>query len=181
MALKYIRMHSAKHAVNNLLHRHLNLHFITDAGAQVAPHLWIGSLASANSDFICDKKINFIVNLSGYHYSHQDVEVLNYDIEDKLIPYDLIDYYLNSFMEVAAIIKQKISEGRNVLTHCAAGINRSATSIIMYLMLENYSYEESLEKVTNANKSRGAPVLTNQSFRYLLKTCDSFKKIANLN
>lgn len=168
---------STKHAINNAL-RQLNLHFITDNGAEVAPGLWIGSLATANDNFITAHNIAGVINLSGYQNTISvPIEVHTIDMFDQFVSFELVDLYVGKMTEVAGYISNILNKG-NVLVHCAAGINRSAMCIIMYLIMQGESYESAFAKVVAANNQRGAPTLTNHSFRYLLRACDSFKKIA---
>ena len=56
-----------------------------------------------------------------------------------------------------------------ILVHCAAGINRSATLIALYLISTGWTPEQAIAALEQANKRRGVPLLTNQSFRRLIR------------
>lgn len=59
----------------------------------------------------------------------QDILYMKYDIADF---YDQkIDHHFDANCQW---IEERLAEGRNVLVHCAAGISRSASFVIAYLM-----------------------------------------------
>lgn len=59
--------------------------------------------------------------------------------------------------------------GKRRLVHCAAGVNRSAFVIGLYLLGCGYSYTDAMHLLAAAAKKRRVAVLTNNSFRvYLL-------------
>lgn len=54
-------------------------------------------------------------------------------------------------VDATSFIRTQIAEGRNVLVHCAAGISRSATVVLAYLMLrDSISFPEALQRVREA-------------------------------
>ncbi len=70
------------------------------------------------------------------------------------------------FGEIIAFIESAISSGCNVLVHCHAGISRSATAVIAYLMQsEGMTYEEALDDV----RSRRPIVSPNLGFSQQLR------------
>ncbi len=52
------------------------------------------------------------------------------------------------FFEVHKVISGAITNNKNVIVHCAAGMSRSPTLVIAYLMVENkWSYEEAFNYI----------------------------------
>lgn len=168
-------VHSFRHGIGNTLYNLFNINLLPDAGTEVIPHLWLGSLTTVTPEFIRINNISAIVNLSGYRYDY-GVTTYYLSIADKEVTIDEIDIYIGAFTIVANIIEKNMAESRNILVHCAAGVNRSAAAIVMYLILHGLSYEDAVKQVTDANYRRNSPTLTNASFRQLLKTCESFKR-----
>lgn len=166
------------------------IYFDTDPPSEVVPGLFIGSLASAvNIPGLNAMGITSIVNLSGRVYAlnaqtpsthvghsvqqHQPTKMLKIDMDDVAVSIDSVDMYTSKFSVAAAFIKRELSNGHRVLVHCAAGINRSATAIAMYLVSLGYSYDDCINMITLANSRRGVPTLTNDSFRFLIKVASS--------
>lgn len=147
-----------------------------DPGAKVADGIYIGSLATATCAHWLDyHNISAIVNLSGTTY-HCNRPVLNIFMDDTDVTVDTMDSYSKKFALGVAAIELARTENKNVLIHCAAGINRSATQIGFYLISQKWTYNEVLAALESANKTRNTPVLTNYTFRYLLKAHDSFQR-----
>jgi hypothetical protein len=167
--------HSTRHAISNFSYATMGMSLVTDSGGRVDDGLWIGSLTTARSDFIENEGIKTIINLSGVSYE-SSVKQVRIDIADRFVSLELIDSYLDIFKRIAAAIKDALYDGP-VLVHCAMGINRSAAALVYYLITEGVPYMESLRMVTMANDVRGAPTLTNTSFRHLLKTYETVLNI----
>ena len=89
--------------------------------------LYIGDICNANdTTFLSNNEITTIVNLSGVQLLHaKNVQIYDFPIEDSLDS-DISHY----FDEICNIIDQH----NCVLVNCLAGISRSATIIIVYLM-----------------------------------------------
>ena len=154
----------------------LNEYIYNDIGACVTDGIYIGSLATAKSEHCLDNlNIGAIVNLSGFKYESTR-PVLNIVMDDTSVLPSTIETYIEKFAIGVQAIKVARSEGYNVLIHCAAGINRSATQIAFYLIDSGLTYQQSFELLVNANAIRCTPLLTNNSFRYLLQISDSFKR-----
>jgi protein-tyrosine phosphatase len=58
----------------------------------------------------------------------QGIEYLKFDLEDST------DQMISHCFEPAHAFIQAAGEGENVLVHCAAGVSRSATIVLSYLM-----------------------------------------------
>lgn len=160
----------------------LNLGYIAnyiymDKGAKICKGLYIGSLSTAQSrDWIRVNKIDCVLNLSGFGYPC-DVPVVSIDMQDMAVSLDRIDDYIAKFAIGKRVIKKCLDDGKSILVHCAAGINRSAATICFYLIDIGYSYDQCVKILTIANSKRNTSALTNITFRYLLRTYAEIKKI----
>lgn len=102
--------------------------------AEIVPLLFLGSrIAASNKDLLVSKGIKYIVNAA--------VEIPNYFDEENQFTYyrldldDDVEVTVASHLEgVVNFINKAMSENVGVLVHCQAGISRSATFIIYYLM-----------------------------------------------
>lgn len=133
--------------------------------AEVVPGVYIGSLRAVSC---VPKYVDFCVNLSGTSYE-STVPVLNILISDTEVTLDKIDEFYKKFALAVGAIKKCTSRGQKILVHCRAGVNRASTAIAMYLISEGYSYDEALAALAEANSKRDALLLTNKSFKQMLK------------
>lgn len=154
-----------------------------DCGARVAEGIFIGSLSTATSQYCADlNNIGAIINLSGSDYLPPNgAPMLKIVMNDANVTPANMEDYIKAFGDGVQAIHLARTEGKNVLIHCAAGINRSATLIGFYLIKCGWTYEQVLAALTAANNSRGVQLLTNESFRCLLRLYDSFQRNFNGN
>lgn len=135
---------------------------------EIIPGLWLGNEeASQDLNFLKTSNITVIVNAtkhipcrwekySGMNYYRVPVNdpgpanYVNFDQEDNVV----MLYHLPFVLE---FIRENLNKNRNVLVHCHAGIQRSATVVLMYLM--TFIYAKSCKK----NRLR-------YSIRHILKT-----------
>lgn len=147
-----------------------------DPGAKVTEGICIGSLSTATSEScLAAMNIDAIVNLSGTDYQ-SSVPVYDILMDDVDVVPQTMESYIHTFADGVDAISTARRAGKNVLVHCAAGVNRSATLIAFYLIEHGWTYTEAIEALSNANQKRAVPLLTNHSFRYLLQAYDSFKR-----
>ena len=140
-----------------------------DPPTEVVDGIYIGSLNSTRGELLDRAGIDAIINLSGQCYESNRA-VINIIMEDINVTLDTVDAYMKKFTIGVAAIEVALKEKKKVLVHCAAGINRSATLIAFYMIENGYSYESTFASLSAANKKRGVELLTNQSFRSILKT-----------
>jgi len=128
-------------------------------------------IVSVESAILASKQnqptIDAIVDLSGTPYT-TNILSLHILMQDIPLTPNTTDLAVEKFATGVKFIQQARASGGNVLVHCAAGINRSATCIGMYLISSGWSYDQVIEALTTANSTRGCPLLTNESFRQLL-------------
>lgn len=152
---------------------------VYDHGAHIADGVYIGSLSTATSKkFVHENNIEAIINLSCVEYS-SDLPTLVIRMDDARVTPKNMDAYVRKFADGVREIIVCVGAGKRVLVHCAAGINRSATLIGMYLIERGYTYKQAVELIEAANAARGVPALTNETFKYLLQLRDSFLRNFN--
>lgn len=140
-----------------------------DPPSKVVDGIYIGSIATA-----CDgvalgaAGIDSIVNLSGMVVS-ANIFVVDLVMEDEPITPKTFPSFVHEFSRGLDAISAARAKGYNVLVNCAAGINRSATLIGLWMIVgQRMTYHDTVDALETANKRRGLPVLTNLSFRDFL-------------
>lgn len=97
--------------------------------------LYLGGVADVNLDFLQSHNIQIIINVArecNYDLtSLPNIRYYHYDVDDS--DFDIYVY----FDPIIQIIKNK-SPSDAVLIHCYAGVSRSATIVLAYLMSEHH-------------------------------------------
>lgn len=157
---------------------------------EVVPGVYIGSIAAV------DEKFGLILNLSGVKYRASPGQTVGtVKIHDRELQLKACRCVagcqctanplgfsndaaaaLRIFIRGAEAIEAARAESirTKILVHCAAGINRSAATIAIWLVRNGFGYAEAMQVLTEANIRRGVPVLTNQSFREIIKSYAEF-------
>ena len=111
--------------------------------SQITPNIYIGGFTEArNRKWLADRGITHIVNaateLPNYFPNH--FKYLRLDLND--VPGQYIHSALNRSYN---FMKNVINRGGIVFVHCFAGVSRSSSQIINYIMMDkNVSFEKSL-------------------------------------
>ncbi len=102
---------------------------------EILPNLWLGNIKIAqNLKFYEDNKINCVINCSKdipfYNNNCINIRIAVHDnLEEKEIE-KLYTYFDKS----ADLINKLLLENKNILIHCYAGKQRSASIVSVYLM-----------------------------------------------
>jgi protein-tyrosine phosphatase len=131
----------------------------------IVDHLYLGDrLISESEKWMKENKITLIINCTKNvpsNFAHK-IKSIRVPIDDT--EYTSIQQYLE---DVSEIIDFEISKGGNVLVHCWAGISRSASMVIAYLMWKYcLSYNNAYKYVHNCRSI----ISPNIGFIYQLKT-----------
>ena len=106
---------------------------------EVVPGLWLGSrYAALNPEYLKEKKITAVFNCTK-DIPFEPVVRRQYrvPVDDNLQEAEIRNLELWSYEVVYKIIgehRRALAEGSGILVHCAAGMQRSAASVGMYLI-----------------------------------------------
>lgn len=123
-----------------------------------------------NENALKQNKIDCIVKM----YKHND-DLYKYYPNITYLEIDALDvpeYRISKdFVKCFKFINDNIKQNKNVLVHCHAGISRSSTIIIMYLMVK---YKITIEKAYEYVKSKRSIIRPNNGFYNELNRLDKF-------
>jgi protein-tyrosine phosphatase len=151
-----------------------------DPPTLVAEGVFIGSLSTATGGELADKDIKLIYNLSYRRYP-STIPVICFDLEDMDIDDakragkdgEILRALTGGLRSLA-----RRNPSENILIHCAAGVNRSATLIGLYLVSLGWDPRDAIAALTRANMKRRTALLTNKSFERLIYAySDEYKKL----
>ena len=115
-------------------------------------HSVIGNFATKDPDILEEMNIKVVISAlteeeyEDYMIAKEDFPEI--DWHRLVIDDDKEERISEHFFAVHKIISQALADNKNVIVHCAAGMSRSPTLVIAYLMIENrWSYEEAINLV----------------------------------
>jgi protein-tyrosine phosphatase len=149
----------------------------SEAHSIVYPNLYLGSLISANNyQWLKQTGITHIAGLIDYQIRYDDMFYLVYPAIDDAPNQNIVKYFAVYFDFIDRALNYRDNQGRpgKVLIHCHAGISRSSTIVIGYLMFKlGYSYDYALALTVQERNI----VNPNHGFRAQLEV---FNKLAPL-
>ena len=108
------------------------------SATEIIPNLWIGDHNSCcNKDFIENNNIRFIINCSNDIEENKfNIENIRINVDDKPSVSHNVDNEImfNSLDSTVEYIHKCLFTNKNVLVHCKAGKQRSATIVAAYLI-----------------------------------------------
>lgn len=132
----------------------------------VIDRLFIGDHKAASTlNILTDHNISHIVNATQEvpNYFKSKFHYINLGLKDKWEDEDILGVLEPSYRYIDNVLKV---DNSRVLVHCHAGISRSASIVIYYLMKK---YELSFEKALNFLKNKRMIVSPNPWYTYQLK------------
>ncbi len=106
-----------------------------DNANEIIPRLWLGNVrASRDENFIRSKNIQVVFNCTkNFEFSPKIPIKYRIPIDDNLMEDEIRNMELWS-NEIAFKIMSEYLDGKTILVHCAAGIQRSAASVAFFLI-----------------------------------------------
>ena len=121
------------------------------AANEIVPGLWLGNrVAAADAEFHAEKKIQAVFNCSkDIPFEKSVPRQYRVPVDDSRQEPDIRNLELWSYeivYKIAHEMRRAEKEGTAVLVHCAAGIQRSAASVAMYLIAtRNMTTDEAID------------------------------------
>ena len=128
----------------------------------ILPGLFLGSKVDAmDVNFLTENNITCILNVAKSTYSIYYDESLNIDV----LKIPLIDHPSENIkieLDLGySFINLSILQNRNILVHCVAGISRSSTFVLYYLMKK---YNMNLTDALNFSRQKRQIIRPNSGF-----------------
>jgi len=110
---------------------------------KIIRNLYLGNYESAkNKLFILNEKIDLVINCSHdldipNFYEENNIKVLRLPIDDSISEIDQKIMQIN-LPKLVKVISYFLKSNKKVYVHCFAGMQRSATVVICYLIYKNF-------------------------------------------
>jgi protein-tyrosine phosphatase len=128
--------------------------------------LYLGSQSSTHHDILVKHNIQHVISI-GCNPLERNIRIFKYEIEDNGDTKNVDDFFNAIMPEIHTIINESIHLKQPILVHCQAGISRSASVIISWLMVyKNMTYEDAYTYV----KERRPVISPNITFVEYMKT-----------
>ncbi|AGE55597.1 dual specificity protein phosphatase 16 / mitogen-activated protein kinase phosphatase 7 [Acanthocystis turfacea Chlorella virus MN0810.1] len=138
---------------------------------RITNHVWVGSRATAADPvFLKKNDIKFIVNCSKDIPKYTDIPMLRVPVNDSAQDAEK----MGKFLKMAALAIRDVTRyNGNVLVHCYAGMNRSATVTAAYLMtIKGLTAQQAIDII----KKKKPETFTPMNFRPALKSYEETLK-----
>lgn len=140
-----------------------------DIYADILPLVALGSINATHEDCLYENDIESVLSLATTYHE------VKYNLKSRLFlqlddsPFDK-EALRTLIPQCIDFIDRETSRDRRVLVHCSAGISRSASVVIAYVMHhKKISYEDALKHV----KDRKPNIAPNRGFVEVLKEIDT--------
>jgi protein-tyrosine phosphatase len=135
----------------------------TSTISKVYPHVFIGNKNAiiGREDILEKNKIQIVISAlteeeyNMYMIAEQDFE--NVDWHCLIIDDDQHEEIQEHFPAITKLLTNAVNNGVNVLVHCAAGVSRSATLVLAYIMTENNMKFDDALKYVRKNRPEVEP------------------------
>jgi protein-tyrosine phosphatase len=117
---------------------------------EIIPGLWLGSrYAALNREYLAEKKIRTVFNCTkNIEFETSVPRRYRIPVDDNLQEAEIRNLELWSFeivYKISSELRRAQADNTAVLVHCAAGMQRSAASVAMYLVaMKNMTTDEAM-------------------------------------
>ncbi|CCU56296.1 protein tyrosine phosphatase 2 [Mythimna separata entomopoxvirus 'L'] len=140
--------------------------------SQITNNIYLGGLGFYTTDiiknYLIENNIKSIITI--WDLKKLDIDKLNINKEDYLYihAYDLDEEEIIQYFDITYnFIKEKIKQNKKILIHCFAGVSRSASIVINYLITDNnISVEDAIKIVLKKRNIRPNSYFINQLKAY---------------
>ncbi len=131
----------------------MNTMRVANPADEIVPGLWLGNrIAALDDGFIRDRKIKTVFNCTKdipFHFSV--ARRFRVPVDDNLQAPEIRNLGLWSYeivYKIAAELRRAKEGGGAILVHCAAGMQRSAASVAMYLIaVKHISTDQAIQEI----------------------------------
>jgi protein-tyrosine phosphatase len=111
---------------------------------KITDRIYLGNIAGANNNnFLTETNIGYIVNLSNQWYPKKsNIKYLDIPIPDS--PNTNIKFY---FPEIINFFNTALKTDKNIYIHCRAGVSRSTTGLLAFLMSKGLNMKDAVNYV----------------------------------
>ena len=178
-SLSFEEMQPCLHKMNKILDQYFD--YVSDEPSEVIDNfLWLGDFEDSKNFALLEKKgIKYILNCAGYEISNvyptkNGIEKVFKIYANDRSRYNIVESNLSDCINF--IDECKKNNGK-ILVHCVAGMNRSATMVVGYIVTK-YKNVDLLSAVEMVAKKRPW-ILTNEGFkRQLIQYAHSIGKLS---
>jgi protein-tyrosine phosphatase len=127
---------------------------------EIIPHLWLGNryAASNEDDFLLKHHITTVFNASKDIPFHDSVKMrYRIAVDDNLRPEEIANM-TKWAPEIVYTVLKEYKEGKPILVHCAAGMQRSAAIVAMFLIAhKGMTADEAMQYIHKIRKIAFTP------------------------
>jgi protein-tyrosine phosphatase len=111
---------------------------------KITDRIYLGNIAGAqNKNFLSKNNIGYVINLANQSYPRQhNIEYLDIDIHDS--PNTDIKHF---FPQIINFFNKGLQSNKNIYIHCRAGISRSTTGLIAFLISKGLTMKDAINYV----------------------------------
>ena len=128
----------------------ISMHGVADAH-EIIPGIWLGNKRAAlNDKWLIEKNITVVFNATkDVPFSTKVKKQYRIPVDDNLQPEEIRNMTLWSHEIIYNLLKE-MNTGATVLVHCAAGMQRSAAIVAMFLIVKRgYSWNQAITYIQN--------------------------------
>jgi len=143
--------------------------------SKILDHLYLGNIDNLNNiDFIKNNNIELIINCASEvivppYYENMNISIINLKLYDD----PLQKIYFNLLNDISDKIDYFLKQKKGVLVNCYAGISRSSTFVIAYLMNK---YNMNLDDAYSFVINKRLIIKPNPGFLKILKSYEDYLK-----